>query len=575
MHYHTLTFAGTALLILALCKGSVANDRLELVKDEGTSVLYLARVNTGETVVLDANNGFFDKGAFRADGQHAAPAWDADLIKAHFTHLIPIGNSKDSAARWYVWVPEKGNVDVRVELQDAAGKWTISLGGMKRSLVVSDGEVQPVEFPVQEAGLHTVALSRISGTAPTKVKQLTLTGNAAKNARVLRARWRPAAVHTQYHCSDCPKTRMWVFESQSLTEATSYSPMTTQFGYFGGSFDADRTAHGNLNFSMWAASSKAKAAPPLNTMPHLIGTGNPLAQFSGFGHEGSGVKIRNWDPIAKASHSITLALRVETNQNIDTFTGYFFHDAEKRWVLFAKANKPVKNKRGRKPSDPTYLRPASFCEVPGPPAVQRTGDRRRVIRRRGWFYGDDAQWHGVDRQTTKSAGPTNKFIAAEDGWFQMGTGGMEMITPEPETTLVPSSPLPGYLSAEMTKQLFQHPIEFGRSSVTRVTDRSAVINYDLKDAGTRAEGVLYYGPIDCLTFVARKLHGTESKGVSTEMLAPDRTWASKTDAISLQTGANSIELHDLQPGTKYYYRLLVQNAEGKCWAPLSDSFTTK
>ncbi|MFK8112171.1 MAG: DUF3472 domain-containing protein [Rubripirellula sp.] len=471
-----------------------------------------------------------------------------------------------------MWIAEKGELEVLVEIQDVNGQWTLRLDDQSRSL---DRKAKRVSFGVKEAGKHTIAISRSSDKANGKIIQLSLAGAAAKNARVLRARWRPAAVHTQYHCSDCPQTRMWVFESRSMADASSYSPMTTQFGYYGGSFDADRTAHGNLNFSMWAANSKAKAAPPLESMPRLTGTGNAMAEFSGFGHEGSGVKIRNWEPIANHATSIILALRVETHGTLDTFTGYFLDEKVNRWVMYARANKPSKKTRKKTPDEPTYLRPASFCEVPGPPAVQRMGDVRRIIHRRGWFYGKDSKWHAVDRQTTKSDRPTNKYITTKNGWFVMSTGGMEMIQSKPSVSLPVSVERPEYLSAEMTKQLFQHPVEFGKSSTSRVTTRSAVVNYQLKDAGTNAKAVLYYGPKDCLTFIQRALHGTESKGVSKAMLASERTWSSQTESKPVHTGFNRLPLQGLEPKTKYFYRLLVQNNEGKCWDSQSGSFTTR
>ncbi len=87
--------------------------------------------------------------------------------------------------------------------------------------------------------------------------------------------------------------------------------MTTRFGYFAGLFNGERKASGGINFSMWAASAHSEKAPALSDMPHLIATGNSLAEFSGFGHEGSGVKIRNWSPLAHQPDSIIQALRVE------------------------------------------------------------------------------------------------------------------------------------------------------------------------------------------------------------------------------------------------------------------------
>ncbi len=74
---------------------------------------------------------------------------------------------------------------------------------------------------------------------------------------------------------------MWIFESRSACDYSSYSPITTAFGYYGATFNKDRRAAGKMNFSMWAASKNAKTIPPLDQMPHILATGNPDAEFSG------------------------------------------------------------------------------------------------------------------------------------------------------------------------------------------------------------------------------------------------------------------------------------------------------
>ena len=71
--------------------------------------------------------------------------------------------------------------------------------------------------------------------------------------------------------------------------------------------------------------------PPVFAMPHLLATGNPAAEFSGFGHEGSGVKIRNWEPYWRNPKSVIQALRVETKDGFDTFYGYLFDEEKKSW----------------------------------------------------------------------------------------------------------------------------------------------------------------------------------------------------------------------------------------------------
>ena len=586
----TLGIVYLALLVLFPSTSSAGNILTTKKSLHGSRVSYLVELAKGGKLILDANNGFFDKQSFRAEGKHAVPQSDEDLISSHFTHLVASSRESAGEARWHIWCPNTGPIHVELYFnvpgEEAGKKWQLEFGDQQsvvRANTSGAGLPQKsrVEFSIKVPGKHTLSLRSIDhGSTNTEIHSIYLTGNSIETASLLRARWRPAAIHTQYHSSTCPTTTMWVFESQSDADVPSYSPMTTRFGYYGASFAADRRAAGNMNFSMWAAGRKAKSAPPLDQMPHLLATGNPEAEFSGFGHEGSGVKIRNWEPLSHHPRSIIQALRVETADGYDTYSGYFFDERVDRWVLYAIGRKPVETRRGqRRGNEPTTLRPASFCEIPGPPAAERTGDRLRQIRRRGWFYGNDKRWHSVDRQTTKvrpSDPPTNKFIKAADGWFMMATGGMEMFEGTTEVHLEqPSQDFPAYLGPKYTAQLFELPVEFGPSRATQVSRNDAVINYELKQSGPNAKATLCYGPADCLTFIQRELHGTERKGVSRSILSKDRVWASATEPQAVRNGKNEFRLKNLKPWTMYYYRLYVINKAGKSWDFKSGTFTTR
>lgn len=585
-------FGRVAVIVVCLMSGpaieaaqpTVISTREKLF---GGSVSYLGQGAENGVLVLNANNGFFDKGAFRADGKQPAPDDDKQLISSHFTHLVPVGTS-DGSARWYVWTPEAGSIDVAVYFDvprsDVGQSWVVAVDGNAKPIRLSSGsQDQPqkvtLSFRVQGETKHTIELRRADASRPSRVNVygLVLRGDAIEKASLLRARWRPAAVHTGYHSSSCPMTKMWVFESQNLSNVSSYSPMTTRFGYFGGTFAADGTAAGGINFSMWAAGQNAKEAPPLDQMPHLLATGNPEAEFSGFGHEGSGVKIRNWEPYAHHPKSIIQALRVETADGYDTYTGYLYDERVERWVLYAQGRKPTASKRT---DEETALRPNSFCEVPGPPNVERTGDQRRAMRRRGWFFGADENWHAVDRQTVaikRGEAPVNKFIGVDDeGWFVMGTGGLEMLEGRTEVRgPARTSKLPAYLQPEKVQQLHELPVGIGTPTVDRLTATSASVHYELERVGSDAKATVYYGSVDCLTFAPRAMHGTEKKGLSSEMLSADRTWAHATSEQAVQNGPNAFVLEGLEAGQKYYFRLLVTDDDGKCWADATSSYETR
>lgn len=553
------------------------------VNSMGQQVSYFGSAPQNGRLVLDANNGFFTKGAFRAIGKHAAPESDRALISSHFDGLQAVGSKIPGEACWYLWKASPAAAELRIYFDvpraEAGVKWEVSVGNNEFQIAtsVSDGrEPQSYAFPLEvgSLGLQKIAIRKLDSKSKsaTKFKKMEATGAGIDGARLIRARWRPAAVHARYESSQCKNSAVWVFETQSVRQCSSYSPITTAFGYFGASFNSDGLAAGGVNFSMWAASRKAEKMPMVSEMPHLLATANPAAEFSGFGHEGSGVKIRNWDPYQRHPRSVIQGLRVESSDGIDTFYGYLFEESEQRWVLFAAGRRPSKSKKGQ-----PGLRAGSFCEVPGPPNVERTGDIVREVKRRGWFYGADKKWHVADTlHLGDDPANTNRFVRAlDDGWLSMGTGGVEMSTgPRVARLREPPSKLPIYLTPKCASQLFELPVEIGRPKVTKIKADSVLVSYPGLNAGSQTRATLYYGRSDCVTFVKRKLHNTEKKGVSSEQFEGDRTWQYETAVIDVKGSRAEFLLDSLTPGTTYFFRVLVEGSEGKSWAFETGEFKT-
>ena len=571
----------SSFLVLFLCGLRLVGADLAPLRIEGgeEGVFHQSQGAKDGVLVLTAGNGFFDKGKVRATGQKAGQEHEKELIRASFDELQFLPGKKDAMSRWYVWSEKEGQVKVTIHLGKgfeslAEGeKWSVSVWGNERefSREFDEGvEQQEILLPIY-AGKQVIVLRREGGPKRVAgIKGMTLSGAHVKNLGLLRARWRPAAIHTRYSATDCPEPTMWIFESRSACDVSSYSPMTTGFGYFGASFGADRKAAGGVNFSMWAISQKAGKddLPPLADMPHLLATGNPEAEFGGFGHEGAGVKIRNWTPYSHHPRSVIQALRVEKNGIYHTYFGYLFDERAKRWVLYAMGNKvPKRNARD-------IVRATSFCEVPGPPQIERTGDLERILERRGWLFDREGKRYPVDQMTTKARYQNHGISVSDDHWFQMKTGGLDFREVPEKVTSDFQHPLPEYLKPEIVKQLYELPADIGKSELSEVTGDSATITYPLERAGTKATGVIWYGEVDAITFVPRKLHGTERGRTSEDLFSKDRVWALQTQATPMKDGENAFALGGLKAGTKYFYRLFVQNEQGKCWASESGSFTT-
>ena len=195
------------------------------------------------------------------------------------------------------------------------------------------------------------------------------------------------------------------------------------------------------------------------------------------------------------------------------------------------------------------------------------------MRRRGWFYGDDQQWHRADTATLTSKKEIANKIAGVDaeGWFLLGTGGLEFYEPPAPQKSQVNTDLPHYLAGSKAKELFVLPVTF-ISHVASPETTSATVTYKLQ-ALEQAEARLFYGEVDCLTFANRDLHGTEKKGISADLVASDRVWQHETPPVNFSGESVSFDLRNLKPGTTYFYRILVSHPGGKSWDFESGSFT--
>lgn len=579
------------------------------------TIQYLGQAAKDGRIDLTATNGFFDRCFEAADPGPALPG-DDGLINASFGHLQK-GAQDHGTARWHLWFPDPGEVratfHLTVPATEAGHRWTIQLGGQSQTLTQtasdpSQAQLQTLTFTLADAGRHTFSIDCSENPPPsgTRIHFITLEGSAIDGAKLLRTRWRPAASHQGFTAPEsCTASDIWVFESEAATPASSYSPITTPFGYFGTGFtnEGKISLGASYNFSMWLAGHTATSAPPIDQMPFIFATGIADADFETFHHEGTGVKLRNAVAYPDGADRVIQAMRLSFENGRYIFYGYYFDESESRWKLFAAGSKPhPANRREPDPTRGLLRRTGSFVEIPGPPARERSGDVVRIVRRRGWFIDRDLNAHRAIMEGPRggiaaarrqvlldlAAGNTEKAYTlkfshylddfARNGWMATRAGGidhhlaMAMPRDPAEVPRARSVRLPDYLQPAKLAELTRLPVTFGKPKVNNLTQNSATIDYPIEATGPNSRAILYYGPVDALTYPPREIK--RGSPALREMFSPERTWRHATPPTTTTTGSNSFQLTNLKPATTYHFRLYVEHDEGKCWALQSGSFST-
>jgi len=535
------------------------------------------QTTTGK-LVLTASNGFFDPGIQAGGEAEVEDAAGPNLIGPDFEfldHWVKPGTT----VRWHLWIENPGTLHINTHLAtgpgDAGAKLAYQLAGATRTLVTraesdpANPQGAPLAFEIPHPGWHTlvIRLESLGGGQVGKLHRLDLFGPAAIGARLLRARWRPAACHARFSSSTVEKPVLWVMSTRMSPDApvSSYSPITTPFGYFGTVFDAGGNSGGSANFSLW---SYGRGKPtPQGRWSHMLAVGSPEATFGAFGHEGSGVKLRgDWKPFGTGTKVVTLALRGELATPWVRWFGYYLDPETKRFRLFAAAAKW----NGNRPMP--SLNPGAFVEQPGPPNRRRCGDLVRDILRRGWVLDSRKHWHPIDTMSTGKSGSiaSKHWTSTEEKWFSMGMGGIPHRPGpgEPVRLDLAGAPLPEWLGEKALDDLYRLPATIGSRTVTGITDTEATVHVPIGDLalapGESATVTIFHGPEDCLTF-ERNLGYRETK---------TRFWRHSTKPVPLAEGRNSIALSGLAPGSVHYFRILVESPRGKIWSFETDRFST-
>ena len=524
--------------------------------------LCLLQKTRDSVLYLTPNESFFPERGLVAAGQGQVPDLE-NLNNGKSFAWIEKWDAGD-AAEWVWFAPGagEGTVTLWMSAKSDGGTFSMSMDNKTVSFSVNSrkepGATFTCPFQVAEPGLHRLRLVCEKAAAGTQFHWTTLSGSCVKGAAVVRKRWRPSAAHTKFSSSKGKESvRLWVMEMDAVPgDLGFYAPITTPFGYYGPTWQADGTVNAGFNFSLWSY-GRGKKEPSIEQLSHLLAIGNRDATFGGFGHEGTGVKIRDWDPLTgHQGQRQVLALRVVPSETYDTYYSYFYLADKNEWRLFGVGNKYNKGK----PLKSLWV--GSFVEVPGPPHVQRTGLYPREMRYRGWVVQEDGQLLQLDHMSggdvDKQTGLTYTHRGVtDDGWFFLRTGGLSFHKPLSAGGVDLSKDnhlkdLPGYLAPEHKESLLSVPSEVTVHSV-EVTPEGLKIEYRIDHLGKAPELEVYWGTQDSLTFADR--------------------WEHSERIPNVKEGKNEFTLKSATSLNNARLRLFLKNDDGQFWSANSTRVT--
>lgn len=526
------------LRILLLTSTSYAVEVVRIGKEGNVDQVFLTEAAQDGKLTLLPQHSFFSgaKGA-KLEGEQAA----SDELNSDKTWKS-IGGLSSAEQRVVFPLRLTAGGEVKGDIQ-GDGSFEITLGGQKAS-------GSSFTFKNVPAGLADLVLAP-KGRA--RIESVSLSGSAMAGAQLLRARWRPAAIHSGFTSSELgnAKSELWVMEVRPIFgEKDFYAPITTPFGYFGSTFNADHTS-GGINFSMWSF-QMGQAEPPLPQLSHLLALGHPQATFGHFDHEGTGVKLRDWNPYEGQRVTATaLALKVQPGTPYDTYTGWFLDLATSQWRLYASGRK-WSGERSVK-----SLLPGCFVEVPGPPAIERSGHIPRAADFRGWCRDEKGKWHSLDIMNGSKADANREqtnclWTQSPDGWFRMAMGGM-MHFRYPQGVDVQTKPgkeLPKYLSPDAIQAFDTMPTAI---TIKRIARQGTTVHVEVElqtQARGQTEAKVFFGEKDALTF--------------------DHRWEKSKNLGALKPGVQRIAFENAPASG--FFRLLVKNETGSYFSAESGTW---
>ena len=561
------------------------NQEIKLITDEVDPSIKYKTVSSGRHLFVGPSEVFFNSVGSLSSFKSGSNTDDLNQNKK-FSYITGIKNVGDSFIfpLYFSKATNRCNFFFNLELVlDNSPLISVKLGELfKQDVRLSKKPLDKYNFHVQmknvPKGYHELKIKIKENPNPkTNIFKLNYIRISAGTLRyVVREIWRPLACHISFSRRETPQSNpsnnlAWIMEMEKLPSLSCFSPLDAPFGYYGPIMDENGKSSG-VNFSLWSF-GRNDSPPPIERFSRILAIGSPKGSFGEFTHEGTGVKIRNYNPWngTNVSQKYVVALKFEDigvyvnngKSKIYRFFSYFWNEVDQEWNLYGIGEKALG-------LNVNSLSLSSFIEVPGIAENQRTNHIKREVIYKGYVLNHDSNtetniWNRINTMKPAYNGSdlTNKrWSITEDNYFKASCGGLEQKKVNYNQLIrLPDSneELPSYMSPEKLAFLNEQTIDnlkptiLSHEKIQSDTGKWSVkfnINIPFKNFNNDTNTVeLHYGNNEGLTI--------------------ERLWDNKQTFTNQPNGDSSIKLTDLtdqQVNIIKFARVLVKDNRYQFWS---------
>lgn len=330
---------------------------------------------------------------------------------------------------WFGEVKAAGTIDCTVRLHLKAGassKLRLTVAGQAHEQTVSGADTNEVsasfgQYQVAAPGYQRFQLESLNpaGQNAGDVEALVVDGPAAKGAQFnLKPRRNAASVHLAYPTPGLTNIEAFYCEVTAVEEPlwTFYMACGWHRGYFG--MQINSPTERRIIFSVWDSGREAVDRGRVESTNRVVLLGKGPGVVAGdFGNEGTGGHSHLVYPWKTGEKQRFLVVAKPSDATHTTYSGYYFHPQDCRWMLISSWNAPHEG---------GYLRGLhSFSENFGGSNGQL---RRKARYGNQWLRLANGQWTEIltasfSHDPTGRLDRLDRFMGVEDNQFFLSQGG--------------------------------------------------------------------------------------------------------------------------------------------------------